>query len=111
MADFNLVATVSQAQDWQSHPGVAITLQGPDSLSTGSKLKQQPSSGLLSSSLFLSGKRRRTAAVTQPGREAAARGEQRRTRLLPELVLVYFHDLALQFEGLFGKQLEVSDVV
>lgn len=29
----------------------------------------------------------------------------------PELVLVRLHDLALQFEGLFGKQLEVSDVV
>lgn len=39
------------------------------------------------------------------------RGKQRDARLLPELVLVYFHDLALQFQGLFGKQLEVSDVV
>lgn len=29
----------------------------------------------------------------------------------PELVLVCFDDLALQFEGLFWKQLEVSDVV
>lgn len=29
----------------------------------------------------------------------------------PELVLVDLNDLALQFEGLFWKQLEVSDVV
>lgn len=29
----------------------------------------------------------------------------------PELVLVCFDDLALQFEGLLGEQLEVSDVV
>lgn len=33
------------------------------------------------------------------------------TALLPELVLVYFHDLPLQFERLFWEQLEVSDVV
>lgn len=33
------------------------------------------------------------------------------TTALPELVLVCFDDLALQLEGLFGKQLEVSDVV
>lgn len=36
---------------------------------------------------------------------------QTHTFLLPELVLVYFYDLPLQFEGLFREQLEVSDVV
>lgn len=33
------------------------------------------------------------------------------TSASPELILVCFDDLALQFEGLFWKQLEVSDVV
>lgn len=34
-----------------------------------------------------------------------------RTALLPELILVNFHNLPLQFEGLFREQLEVTDVV
>lgn len=29
----------------------------------------------------------------------------------PQLILVDLHDLALQFEALFGKQFEVADVV
>lgn len=33
------------------------------------------------------------------------------TSASPELVLVCLDDLALQFEGLFWKQLKVSDVV
>lgn len=33
------------------------------------------------------------------------------TRVLPELALVYLHNLSLQFEGLFGEQLKVLDVV
>lgn len=37
--------------------------------------------------------------------------DQREASVSPELVLVDLDDLALQFEGLFWKQLEVSDVV
>lgn len=33
------------------------------------------------------------------------------TSASPELILVCFNDLALQLEGLFWEQLEVSDVV
>lgn len=72
-------------------------------------LTNRPENVPIEKSVTSTGKKR--AGAFQKRRPSAGSNSPSNASASPELVLVYLDDLALQFEGLFWKQLEVSDVV